>query len=150
MRLGVIADTHGRVPSRVHDVFAGVALILHAGDIGDDAVLAELRLIARVIAVRGNTDTGFGPPEFPDTRQLTLEGVRIFMCHEPFRAAGLTPAPDVIVHGHTHMPKNVREGATLWFNPGTAGKPQFGNAGPTVGILTLDHGTVTGEIISLD
>ena len=76
MRIGVIADTHGKVLPEVHDAFAGVSLILHAGDIGGDAVLAELETIARVIAVRGNTDMDLAPPLFPDTRRLTLEGGR--------------------------------------------------------------------------
>jgi len=150
MRIGVIADTHGKVPHRVHEIFAGVALIFHAGDIGGDAVLVELETLARMVAVRGNTDYDLDPQRFPLTRELTLEGVRIFLCHEPFRAFQLSPAPDVIIHGHTHQPKNVREGALLWFNPGTAGKPQFGKSGRTVGILTLESGTVSGEIIPLD
>ena len=150
IRIGVIADTHSLLPRRVHDLFAGVALILHAGDIGGDAVLAELELIARVVAVRGNTDVGLRPPRFPDTRELILENVRIFLCHEPYRALHHTPLPDVIVHGHTHEPKNVCEGTTLWFNPGTAGKPKLDKAGPSVGVLILSAGTVRGEILTLE
>ncbi|MHB9132868.1 MAG: metallophosphoesterase family protein [Armatimonadota bacterium] len=149
MRIGVIADTHGKVLPEVHQALAGVSLILHAGDIGGEEVIWELETIARVIAVRGNTDAGFGPPQFPDTRRLTLEGVDIFLCHEPARAAIVTPSPDVIIHGHTHQPKNVLIGETLWFNPGTASKPQFGRNDLTVGILTLDKGTVHGEIVPL-
>jgi putative phosphoesterase len=150
MRIGVIADTHGWVPAAVFNAFAGVSLILHAGDIGGDKVIAELEAIARVIAVRGNTDVDLCPPLFPDTRRLTLEGVDIFLCHEPARAAGLTPPPDVIITGHTHQARNERVGETLWFNPGTAGKPQFNRRALSVGILTLAHGEATGEIVTLE
>jgi putative phosphoesterase len=75
MRIGVISDTHGKVLPEVFDAFKGVSLIFHAGDVGGDAVLAELETIARVIAVRGNVDVDLAPPLFPDTRRLTLEGV---------------------------------------------------------------------------
>lgn len=149
MRIGVIADTHGRVPAEVHDAFNGVALILHAGDIGGDAVLAELRTIARVVAVRGNTDSDLPAEQFPATRRLTLDGVDIFLCHEPFRAVNIEPLPDVIIHGHTHAVKNVREGHTLWINPGTAGKPQFGVSERTVAILTVGDGEPRAEIINI-
>lgn len=150
MRIGVIADTHGRVVPAVHTALAGVNLILHAGDIGGEAVLYELETIARVIAVRGNTDQDLTPPQFPDTRRLTLEGVEIFLCHQPERAAGLSPRADVIIHGHTHAPRNEMQDGTLWFNPGTAGKKQFGRNHLTVGILTLEGGQAHGEIIPLE
>jgi uncharacterized protein len=149
MRIGVIADTHGKVPAGVHEAFAGVGLILHAGDIGGEHVIAELETIARVVAVRGNTDKDLGPPLYPDTRRLTLEGVDLVLCHEPFRAASLAEPPDVVVHGHTHTARNEEVGATLWFNPGTAGKPQFGQHAQTVGVLTLKDGVAVGEILTV-
>lgn len=148
MRIGVIADTHGHVLPEVHDALSGVSLILHAGDIGTDEVISELEIIARVIAVRGNVDVGFAPPLFPDTRRLTLEGVDIFLCHQPERAAHLSPAPAVVIHGHTHRERNEVIGDTLWFNPGTASKPKVAGR-YTVGILTLDNGTARGEIVPL-
>jgi putative phosphoesterase len=149
MRIGVVADTHGRVPAGVHAALAGVSLILHAGDIGPDTVMTELETIARVVAVRGNTDGGLDPTRFPYTRRLTLEGVEIFLCHEPFRAEDLQPPPAVIVHGHTHKPRNEVIDGVRWFNPGTAGKPQFDARALTVGILTLEDGRVTGEIVEV-
>ncbi len=149
MRIGVIADTHGRVPAEVFEAFAGVVMILHAGDIGGESVIADLETLARVVAVRGNTDVGFGPPLYPDTRRLTLEGVDLFLCHEPYRAERLTPPPDIIIHGHTHKARNEVINGVLWFNPGTAGKPQFDARALTVGILTLTDGKVTGEIMEV-
>jgi len=149
MRIGVIADTHGKVLPEVFAAFAGVSLILHAGDIGGEQVIIELETIARVVAVRGNTDKDLAPPLFPDTRRMTLEGVDIFLCHEPFRAADLSPMPALIIHGHTHQPRNEVIDHTRWFNPGTAGKPQFGRNDLTVGILTLEQGRVEAEIVPL-
>lgn len=61
MRIGVISDTHVPVraralPGEVLRIFAGVDLILHAGDLVTLDVLDELRAIAPVFAVRGNVD----------------------------------------------------------------------------------------------
>ena len=53
--LGLISDTHGLVRPGVHDALTGVELILHAGDVGGSTILDELRLIAPVRAVFGNT-----------------------------------------------------------------------------------------------
>ncbi|MHB0936509.1 MAG: metallophosphoesterase family protein [Armatimonadota bacterium] len=150
MRIGVISDTHGRVPKGVHEAFQGVSLILHAGDVGGEDVIAELETIARVVAVRGNVDADLPASQYPLTRRLTLEGADIFLCHEPFRAVNVTPIPDIIIHGHTHVPKNSREGRTLWLNPGTAGKPQFGQTERTVAILTVGEGEPAAEIISVE
>ena len=59
--IGLISDTHGLVRPEVHAALSGVELILHAGDVGGDAILAELQTIAPVLAVYGNTD----PPGHP-------------------------------------------------------------------------------------
>ena len=148
MRIGVISDTHGKVLPEVRDAFKGVSLILHAGDVGGDEVIGELETIARVVAVRGNVDVDLAPPLFPDTRRFTLEGVDIFLCHQPEHAVNLSPAPQLIIHGHTHHARNEVLEGVRWFNPGSAGKPK--KAGEyTVGILTLENGMARGEIIAL-
>ena len=61
MRIGVISDTHVPVraralPGQVFRIFAGVDLILHAGDLVTLDVLDELQAIAPVLAVHGNVD----------------------------------------------------------------------------------------------
>jgi len=148
MRIGIIADTHGVLPAGARHALAGVSLILHAGDIGSPAVMTELGALARVVAVRGNTDVGAGAQE-PLTQRLLLEGVDIFLCHDPSLAVNLTPPPRVIVHGHTHQPKNLEIAGILWFNPGSATRPRPAQLGATVGILTVERGMVQAEIVSL-
>ena len=54
--VGLIADTHGLLRAEVPQAFAGVDLIVHAGDVGASAVLRGLAAIARVEAVYGNVD----------------------------------------------------------------------------------------------
>ncbi len=147
MLIGVISDTHGRYTPAVERIFAGVGLILHAGDVGTDDVIWHLEQIARVVAVRGNTDFDLDPHTFPATRRLTLEGVDILLCHEPWRGAEVTPAPRVVVYGHTHSADNSERDGVLWFNPGSPVKPKHG--AHSVGLLRVEAGVVTGEIVEI-
>ena len=80
-RLGVISDTHGRLDVAVHEIFAGAERIVHAGDIGDAAVLAELSTIAPVTAVRGNVDLYFGAEGLPEEATLGIAGRRLLLGH---------------------------------------------------------------------
>ena len=62
MRIGLISDTHiphdaKAIPPQVKEVFRGVDLILHAGDIYLSSVLDELEEIAPVLAARGDDDS---------------------------------------------------------------------------------------------
>jgi RNA polymerase sigma-70 factor (ECF subfamily) len=54
--VGLISDTHGVWRPEICDLFSGVDLIVHAGDVGGPAILAALRDIAPVQAVWGNVD----------------------------------------------------------------------------------------------
>ncbi len=56
MKIGLISDTHGLLRPEALAALAGVEHIIHAGDIGGPAVIAALRGIAPVEAVRGNND----------------------------------------------------------------------------------------------
>ena len=107
--IGLISDTHGLLRPGVHDAFKGVALILHAGDVGGSAILDELRLIAPVRAVLGNTDP-LGEPEFSEEILMDVDDVSLHVSHghecgspTPARLADRYDA-DVVVYGHTHRP----------------------------------------------
>ena len=80
MLIGLISDTHGMMRPAVHEALAGVELILHAGDVGDQDVLDELALIAPVQAVLGNTDDPVAL-RLPRALDLVLGGLRIHVSH---------------------------------------------------------------------
>jgi putative phosphoesterase len=58
LTLAIVADTHSKPHPRAAHWIAelGPDAVLHAGDIGDLAVLDQLGELGRVIAVRGNID----------------------------------------------------------------------------------------------
>ena len=151
--VGLISDTHGLVRGEVHEAFAGVELILHAGDVGGQEILDELALIAPVRAVFGNTD----PPDHPGLAEevsIALGGVRIHVSHG-HEVGNPTPAnlserydADVLVYGHTHRQLVTRIGARLVINPGAAGPRRF-NLRPSVGRLTISERKAEVEIVEL-
>ena len=153
MIVGLISDTHGLVRASVHTAFAGVDLILHAGDVGGDEILDELALIAPVTAVFGNTDAS-DDPRLTAAIERTIEGVRIHVSHghevgspTPTRLLGRYPA-DVIVYGHTHRQLVVRADGRLVVNPGAAGARRF-KLEPSVARLTITNGNAEVEIVEL-
>ena len=130
MLLGLISDTHGLVRPEVFGAFEGVDLILHAGDVGGSSVLVELRAIAPVHAVIGNTDAP-DEPGLVKSLRLDIEGLTIHVSHG-HELGGPTPEglldrydADVIVFGHTHRPLIERSGNRVVVNPGAAGPRRF-------------------------
>ena len=151
--LGLIADTHGLIRPGVHEALTGVGLILHAGDEGGSAILEELRTIAPVKAVFGNTDE----PDLPDLTEevlIEVDGLRVHVSHG-HEVGSPTPAKlaarydaDVIVFGHTHRQLVTRFEGRVFVNPGSAGPKRF-NLSPSVGKLTIVNGSAEVEIIDL-
>jgi putative phosphoesterase len=152
--IGLISDTHGLLRPRVHDALKGVALILHAGDVGGSGILDELRLIAPVRAVFGNTDP-VGEPDLSEEILINLDDVSLHVSHghecgspTPARLADRYDA-DVVVYGHTHRPLVTKIDGRLFVNPGAAGPKRF-NLAPSVGRLTISGGNAEVEIVEID
>jgi putative phosphoesterase len=167
MRIGLISDTHLQVEDlqpEVYRAFAGVDLILHAGDIYAAHVIDELATLAPVFAARGNGDRGRTYDErVQDVHVLTLGGLRVGMVHELIqsgtpRAEAVTTAMerhfggavDIFIFGHTHVPLIEQVNGTLLINPGSTTYPynrmrQLGH----VALLEVSHGQIEARILSL-
>lgn len=137
-RIAVVADTHGRPHPRLASRLRSLApqAILHAGDIGDLAVLDALADIAPVHAVRGNVDDR--RVETPNTLVIELQtnvgATRLLLTHIALagvrlltKTAALARAhgAELVVCGHSHVPFIGRHGALAVFNPGSAGPRRF-------------------------
>lgn len=153
VRIGLIADTHGLLRPDVHRAFAGVSMILHAGDVCGDEILDELNLIAPTQAVCGNCDEPWNG-RLAERLDLEIAGVTIHVSHghefgRP-RAATIAAAydADVCVYGHTHRQLIERVGERLILNPGSAGARRF-DLLPSVAILTIEDGRAEAELVTL-
>ena len=148
--IGVIADTHGLLRPQVLKAFAGVELIIHAGDVGDPRILRQLERLAPVHAVRGNVDRGDWAAELPLNRVVEVGGVLLYVLHELFcldldpAAAGLA----AVIYGHSHSPHLERKNGVLFLNPGSAGPRRF-TLPVTLARLKVSNNAVHPELVEL-
>ncbi len=152
--VGLISDTHGQFRPQVTAAFAGVDLIVHAGDVGGPSVLAALRAIAPVNAVSGNVDDRHDP-NLPRTLSLPIGALTLHVSHGDESGSPKPElllaryAADIIVYGHTHRALMVRsDDGRLVVNPGAAGPRRF-NLEPSVAILTVEGRETRLEFIPL-
>jgi hypothetical protein len=158
VRVGLIADTHGVLHPRVARVFARVARILHAGDVGSEAVLRALGRLAPVTAIRGNAD----PPalgRLPARRCVEVGGVRVLLVHQGLVAGGRLSdelagglrrhRPGVAVFGHSHVPLVRRRDGALLVNPGGGGRRRF-RLPRSVALLSIGARGVRARVVVLD
>jgi putative phosphoesterase len=179
MRIGLISDTHipydaKSLPIQVEEIFRGVDVILHAGDIYSSAVLDELGEIALVLAARGDDDLSSLNGRVKEKYVLNFEGFSLWLIHV-FPYPNLHPLlyssgsfsnqelegalgeiihehediPDILVFGDTHKALLYRVQGFLFINPGSATFPNYTNELGTVAILTISHGKAEVDIIQL-
>jgi putative phosphoesterase len=152
--IGLISDTHGLLRSSVHEALQGVGLILHAGDVGGEEILDELRIIAPVQAVYGNTDA-VDDPSLSQELIVPAGGIHIHVSHG-HELGSPTPerllaaySQEVLVYGHTHRQLVTRAAGRLVVNPGAAGPRRF-DIEPSVARLTINNGIPEVVIVPID
>jgi putative phosphoesterase len=165
VRVGVVSDTHGVLHPGVAAAFAGVGRILHAGDVGSQAVLDALSHLAPVDAVRGNADREPLASLLPAERVLDLAGRRVLLLHAfPDHSGDFVTDPsradpgflrrldaegiDVVCFGHSHRAGVARLGRALLVNPGGGGHKRF-TLPRSVAVLDLSGGEAQAEILYL-
>lgn len=147
MRIGIISDTHGLLRPEAEQQLAGVAHIVHAGDIGRPEVIARLKQIAPVSAIRGNVDTGPWAECYPDTETVRIGGRSLHVLHD-IHDLKIDPALngiDAVISGHSHQPRIETVDGVLYLNPGSAGPRRF-KLPITLAILELDESGLRPEL----
>lgn len=143
--IGLLSDTHmpqrlAGLPPAIFTIFQGVDLLLHAGDVGNLAVLDQLSAVAPVLAVHGNDDTPEAQRELPYQQIISCYGQRTLLWHSHFpdrvdelyarRHDEFTPqlarslararrcGARVVVFGHWHIPFVYQTDDVMVINPG--------------------------------
>ncbi len=150
MLIGVLSDTHGLLRPEALAELQGVDHILHAGDVGDPAILDRLRQIAPLTSIRGNVDTTGPCAQLPSTEAVELGGCLFYLLHSlddldlhP-QAAGI----GCVVSGHSHKAAIHRRDGVLYLNPGSAGPRRF-SLPITLARVRLTQAHPEAEIVTL-
>jgi putative phosphoesterase len=132
LRIFVLADTHDHLPQNLEALADDVDEIWHLGDVCMPSLLVRLENVGPpVTLVRGNCDTN---PDWPLRVDLQRNNVRFRLVHVP---PSRTPENiDVLLHGHTHVPRDERQEGVLFLNPGCVTRPDKG-APPSIGTLEI-------------
>jgi putative phosphoesterase len=149
--IGVISDTHGLLRPQALDALQGSEAIIHAGDVGEPAILKKLERIAPVTAVRGNIDLAAWAQALPETNVLEIAGVSIYVLH---RVADLDLDPAgggfaAVIFGHSHQPLMEWRKDVLFFNPGSAGPRRF-RLPISLGRLVVEGKKLRAEVVKLN
>lgn len=153
MRVGVMSDTHDRIPAVAELIRqmadADVTMVLHAGDFCSPFVLKVFDDSRMTLAgIFGRND---GDPEGLSTRASTSLGIELFESPHSFDLGGQRilivhdigdvqqrslEAHSIVIHGSTHQQEMKTRGDTLILNPGEG--------------CGWIHGTPQGAILDLD
>lgn len=163
MRIGLISDTHDRVPAVAallqKMVEAGITMVLHAGDYCSPFVLAPFEeMHVSLAGVYGRNDGdrqgllsraqgAFGTELFESPHSFEMSERRILLVHDIGEVQQRSiEGHDIVVHGATHQQEIKHRGDTLIVNPGEACGWLYGR--PSAAILDLAARKV--EMINLD
>jgi hypothetical protein len=148
--IGVISDTHGLIRPEALDALRGSELVVHAGDVGGPEVLAALRNLAPVYAVRGNNDRGAWARALPKSREVVAGSTLILVIHDlkTLAVADARRGCRVVVSGHSHRPSAEEREGVLYLNPGSAGPRRF-RLPVSIARLWIDSDGVQHELIAL-
>jgi len=132
IRIGILSDTHGRRLPEVLGFFNKADEIWHAGDIGSEEVLDELRKQKPVRAVYGNIDGTALRRACSEELVFMAEDLKVFMTHIGGYPGRYNPKskktierekPGLFICGHSHILKVIydKKYGLLHINPGAAG-----------------------------
>lgn len=145
LKIFVLADTHDKLPPHLEALAAGADEIWHLGDICARGILETIATFGPPVSVvRGNCDSNI---EWPLTLDLRRNGLRFRLVHIPPERA--PDNIDVVLHGHTHVPRKERRDGVLFLNPGCVTRP---NRGAPASVATLEltaEGDLTWQTIAL-
>jgi putative phosphoesterase len=125
--VGVISDTHGLLRSQAVEALRGSDVIIHAGDVGNAAIIDELGHLAPTFAVRGNIDRGDWAAALPATQRVEIGELTLYVLHDIAELDVDPPTAGIaaVVFGHSHQPSIETCDGVIYLNPGSAGPRRF-------------------------
>ncbi len=151
-KIGLLSDTHSYLDPKIYKYFEEVDEIWHAGDVGDVAVIDELRKFKPLKGVFGNIDDAVVRRELPEFQSFLCEDLKVLITHIGGRPGKYVPEakqliethlPKLFICGHSHilLVKMDPQKEMLCMNPGACGNKGFHK------VKTLLRFSVTGDRI---
>ncbi len=154
MRILVMSDTHGDSESLRRAILAQpkAEAVIHLGDGEEEMERARRNFPEKTfLPVRGNCDWG---STLPVTGEFEAQGVKIFYTHGHLYgvksgdyhilAAAREHKAQVLLFGHTHLPREDYEDGLYIMNPG-----RLNGWGATYGILDITPQGIVTNIMKL-
>lgn len=137
-RILVFSDVHGDEMAiakiREAERVLCTNILLSLGDLCPDPYNPIWR---GILGVRGNMDRfyEYGDLPFPPKELvLNLGERRIIALHGDDYPSSPIQKGDIVLSGHTHVPKMVEKNGVYYLNPGSPSRPRS-SSGPTFGVL---------------
>ena len=145
LRILVLADTHDHLPANINALAEGADEIWHLGDVCSPSITQRLEQIGpSLTVVRGNCDSNYDWPLVADFRK---NGTRFRLVHiPPERPPENT---DVVLHGHTHVPRNERREGVIFLNPGCVTRPNRGAPASVANLEIAPDGKIKWQTVKL-
>ncbi len=144
LRILALADTHNKLPKKILDLAREADEIWHLGDVCEPTISVDLEALGPpVTIVRGNCDWN---EDWPLVVDLKRNGLKFRLQHIP---PDVPPGDvDVVLHGHTHVPRNEKRGGVLFLNPGCVTRPNRGSSA-SVAWLEVRDGKAQWRLVPL-
>ena len=128
-------------------------MVIHCGDLFEDAKKIENITGIPVTSVRGNCDDYEGP----DINTADTPGGKILVVHghrygnDPLKLSYLAKenGASAVCTGHTHIAGITEAGGVKIINPGSLSKPRDGSGG-TFAIIMSEEGSIRSSIVKYD
>jgi putative phosphoesterase len=144
MKIFVLADTHNKLPQQVVDLAREADEIWHLGDVCEPTITLDLETIGPPLTVvRGNCDWN---TDWPIVVDLKRAGLKFRLVHIPPESP--PEDVDVVLHGHTHVPRNEKCRGVLFLNPGCVTRPNRGSP-RSVAWLEIVNGKINWKLVEI-
>ncbi|MGI4853588.1 MAG: metallophosphoesterase family protein [Janthinobacterium lividum] len=148
--IAILSDTHGLLRPEVIATCSGVDAILHAGDVGDPAILSALSALAPLTAIRGNIDISGLCGQLPATDMVQIGDITIYLVHSlaDLDINPIAAGVQAVISGHSHKFAEEHRSGVLYLNPGSVGPRRF-RLPISMALLKICGPSVEVEAISL-
>jgi len=164
MKIGAVSDSHSYLDNlrlaASKLIAEGVEIIIHLGDDYDDARVIK-RPGIELLRVPGIFSSYYKNPGIPNRIIKEFFPWKILLTHAPTAHANDLPTDrnpeeiitekkiNIVLHGHTHLPRIEKKDNILWINPGHLRNEDKRGYPPSYALMELKEDRIKVSVIDL-